>query len=126
MFQNEIKIIYQINKKVNEAHDDQKKEIDESEIRIFGKEFVNNNKNNCKIIYNGKEYELTETFNIKDKLEIKLIGINAISNMSCIFAECENLMSLPDISKWDTKNIINMSYLFYICKSLANLDDISK
>ena len=117
MFQNEINIIYQI--------DDISQCNEEGKIRIFGKEFVNNNKNNCKIIYNNQEYELTETFIIQGELQIKLTGINNIINMSCLFAECENLKSLPDISKWNTQNINNMSYLFYQCKSLTNLDDIS-
>ena len=60
---NEIKIIYNISK-------------NENNIKIFGKEFVKYNKNNCKIIYENKEYELKEEFklknNIKDKLEIRL------------------------------------------------------
>jgi len=30
--------------------------------------------------------------------------------MSHIFSGCESLKSLPDISKWNTKNIINMQY----------------
>ena len=33
-------------------------------IRIFGEEFVKNNKNHCKIIYENKEYELSEYFTI--------------------------------------------------------------
>ena len=31
-------------------------------FRIFGKNFVNYNKDKCKIIYKNKEYELTEYF----------------------------------------------------------------
>jgi len=37
-----------------------------------------------------------------------------------------SLLSLPDISKWKTNNIINMSYLFYDCQKLLSLPDISK
>ena len=43
-------------------------------IRIFGDNFVENNKNNCKILFNNKEYELMTHFdihNIKGKLEIE-------------------------------------------------------
>ena len=33
--------------------------------------------------------------------------------------------SLPDISKWDVRNVKTMSYLFYNCKCLKSLPDIS-
>ena len=45
--------------------------------------------------------------------------------MSHMFNGCRSLKSLPDISKWDTKNVINMSYIFSDCNSLNNLPDIS-
>ena len=32
--------------------------------------------------------------------------------MSDIFDGCTSLKSLPDISKWDTKNVNNMSQMF--------------
>ena len=46
--------------------------------------------------------------------------------MSYMFNECSSLLSLPDISKWNTNNVTNMSYMFYECSSLACLPDISK
>ena len=103
----------------------------EKKLRIFGYNFVYNNKKNCTIIINGIEKELTEMLEIGDELknkyilEIKLKGIKNISNMSYIFAHCSSLISLPDISKWNTENIIDMSYLFYHCSSLMHLPDIS-
>ena len=100
------------------------------ELKIFGSEFVRNNKNKCKIMYENKEYELEEYINIKnnkkEKIEIQLKGINEITNMSCIFHKCNSLSSLTDLSKWDTSNINNMSYLFYECDLLESLPDISK
>ena len=79
---NEINIIYKINYII----------IDDEREKIFGAEFVKNNKNNCEIIYEDKEYELNEYFNISEfknyELKIKLRGINNIINMSCIFYEC--------------------------------------
>ena len=114
MSNNEINIIYKIE--------------DDKRVKIFGAEFVKNNKNICKIIYDDKEYELDEYFNIpnniKDELKIKLRGINDIINMSCIFYEC-SLLSIPDISKWNTNNVINMSYLFGKCENIENIPDIS-
>ena len=58
-----------------------------NEIRIFGKEFVKNNKNICKIEIKGKEQELQEKYrtNNYNILEIKLIGIKDITDMSYIF-----------------------------------------
>jgi len=86
---NEINIIYKINKN--------------KKIKIFGEEFEKNNKDKCKIIYDNKEYELKEEFEIKNKneskLNITLKNINNITNMSCMFFGCSSLLSLPDISK---------------------------
>ena len=32
--------------------------------------------------------------------------------MNSMFWYCSSLQSLPDISKWDTKNVTNMNYMF--------------
>ena len=32
--------------------------------------------------------------------------------MSAMFSGCLLLISLPDISKWDTKNVTNMTIMF--------------
>ena len=115
----EINIIYNINK-----------ENEEDGVRIFGSKFVKNNKNICKMFIDNKEYEITEYYNItndnNNKLEIKLKGINNITNMSCMFNQCSSLLSLSDISKWNTNNVTNMSGMFNYCKSLSSLPDISK
>ena len=116
---NEISIIYKVNKT-------------EKSIKIFNSEFVSNNIKKCKILYNGKQYELQEEFNLKnihnnkDILEIKLKGINNITNMFAMFYGCSSLLCLPDISKWDTSNVTDMSCLFGECSSLISLPDISK
>ena len=46
--------------------------------------------------------------------------------MICMFCECQSLISLPDISKWNTNNVTNMSRMFQQCSSLLSLPDISK
>ena len=43
-----------------------------------------------------------------------------------MFYICSSLMSLPDISKWNTENVIDMGRMFSICSSLVGLFDISK
>ena len=67
----------------------------EGKIRIFGRKFVENNKNKCKIIYKNKVLELKEYFEEIDKkncnrcnidlIKIKLIAINKIADMSEMF-----------------------------------------
>ena len=120
----EINIIYDINKK------DKYIEEKEDKINIFGSEFVKNNINKCKMIIDNKEYDLKEELiisNYKNNIvDIKLKGIKNITNMSYMFYNCTSLLSLPDISEWDTENVTNMSYMFYDCESLSSLPDISK
>ena len=87
---------------------------EEKKIRLFGDKFIDNNKNNCKIYYNGKEYEL-ETFIMKQNftktLEIKLRVYKDITNMSYMFSDCNSLVSLFNISNLNTDNVINMLYV---------------
>ena len=68
-------------------------DIEKGKISIFGKDFVENNKNKCKIIIDGKEYELMEELNIKneERIEIKLIEISKITDMSYMFRGCSSL-----------------------------------
>ena len=170
----EINIIYDVN--------------DLKEVRLFGKEFVEKNNNNCKLIIEGYEQDLKDIYNFgyffgsnRETFEIKLTGITNITDLSYMFYECSsllsfsdiskfntsiitnmsymfktsvnscqyneplfgiqigiynslfsytiiksNLISLPDISKWDTFNVINMSGMFQDCSSLLSLPDISK
>ena len=49
--------------------------------------------------------------------------------MDCMFKGCSSLLSLPDISKWNTNNITDMNSMFKRCSSLSSLSslpDISK
>ena len=43
-----------------------------------------------------------------------------------MFYGCTSLISLPDLTKWNTSNVIDMSNMFYRCISLISLPDISK
>ena len=139
---NEIEINKKNDKIINEGIDEIiiKYKIDNIEyskdIRIFGDEFVNINKNKCKIIITGNEFELTSHLNINKKqlnnniFEITLKGIKQITDMGAMFkGEYEDyipISSLPDISKWNTEKVTNMSFIFSGCSSLLSLPDISK
>ena len=103
--------------------------INETNVKIFGNEFVEKNMNICKIVYEKKEYKLTTYFNLKNIkiskfLEIKLIGVNNAKDVSNMFYNCSSLISLPDKSKWNTNNATNMGYMFYNCSSLKSLPNI--
>ena len=115
---NEVSLKYKINK-------------DDEKVKIFGENFVVNNKNNFKIIYQDNIFDLMEYFDLKNKnndddiLEIYLKQINDINDISFMFHKCSSLISLPELSKLNTNDIIKMNSIFSHCSSLLELPDIS-
>ena len=49
-----------------------------------------------------------------------------VTDMSFLFYDCISLQIFPDISKWETKNVTEMKYMFFRCISIINTPDISK
>ena len=45
--------------------------------------------------------------------------------MSYMFSRCTSLISLPDISKWNTENIEKIADMFDECDLLLALPDLS-
>ena len=43
-----------------------------------------------------------------------------------MFIGCSSLLIIPDISKWNTENLIEMNQIFYGCSSLLIHPDFSK
>jgi len=41
--------------------------------------------------------------------------------MYSLFSDCSSLISLPDISKWDTKNVIGITKIFSNCSFIQEL-----
>ena len=115
----DIEIRYKVNKDKNNLNS----------IRIFGKKFVENNKNNFKILYRDEEFDLIEEFRIdnydinKGFLIIKLKYINYTTDMSYMFSECNSEFEIINLNSY---NITNLSYLFYGCNNLQTLPDLSK
>ena len=101
-------------------------------VKIFGKLFVENNKDNIKIIYNNKEYDLTEYFEVDSKensLKIKItkIGDKLIKDLAHMFYDCSSLISLPDdFINGDISKVDEISYMFYNCTSLISLPETIK
>ncbi len=52
---------------------------------IFGEHFVTFNSGKCKIKANDKLFKLVSYFDMKNTNEIKLIGVNEITDMSYMF-----------------------------------------
>ena len=105
---NEITLIYKINN-------------NEKFIKIFDSAFVQNNKDICKIIYDNEEIELKENLNvdsIKEKIEIRLKGIQKIMNSNRMFYGCKSLISIPDIIKWDLSKVKEKNEMFKGCNQL--------
>ena len=99
-----------------------------TEINIFNNKFVENNEKKCKIIYEGKSYDLFSHFKINTSeniLKITLKEKEIITDMSCMFHQCFLLNSV-DLSKWNTINVKNMSRMFSECGKLNNLSGIEK
>ena len=101
-------------------------------IRIFGNNFVQNNKDNCKIVVEDKEYNLCGKMNINkmkkmcNEYEIKLKIINDLTDLSYMFHQCNSLSPSSEINKINISNATNISYLFSECQYLSQLPDISK
>ena len=113
---NQRDIIYKINK-------------DESKLKIFGSKFVENNKNYLMMIDN-KINKIKENHIINDKkiknLKLLLFTDKEIKNMRSMFDGCIQLLSIPDISKWNTNNVSDISDMFNRCMQLLSIPDISK
>ena len=94
-------------------------------IKLLGKKFVENNKDNCSLIINGEIGELKEEYQLtdkdKDNLNIILLKEKDVTDMSYMFYGCENLKSISDNSKWKTDEVTDLSYMFYNCSSLEEL-----
>jgi surface protein len=100
-------------------------------LKIFGTEFVKNNKNNIKMITLGMEYELRDEINdafwigVDNEIEIKIVQISPIISMKNMFNGCSSLLEIIDLSKWNIDNVEDMSFMFYGCTSLVRIPDIS-
>ena len=85
------------------------------------------NSNENPSILESSEQNDTNLFSYKENFQFSfLLSFNRIINMNSMFSGCKSLISLPDISKWNTSNVNNMRYMFSYCKSLKSLPDISK
>ena len=74
----------------------------------------------------GNNYNSGNSDNKMDFIQVSSTNNNKIKLMERMFSGCLLLISIPDISKLDTSNVIKMGGLFQECNSLISLPDISK
>ena len=89
------------------------KATNDSQIKLFGSDFVKRNIDKCKIIYNEKGYDLMEYFKLDNNYnhnsnKIQLRINNNITDISYMFYECKSLISIRDISTLDF-NVVNLN-----------------
>ena len=106
-------------------------------IKIFGEDFVKNNKDKCKLILydneEDKEYEydlcaylkmdFVNQINSGRKLfKIFLIQTDYFTDMSFMFFECFTLMSVENIENLNTEKVTTMSGMFESCFLLLEIN----
>ena len=106
------------------------KQNKENKINLFGKKFVERNKDNCILDIEGVKMELISEYIYENKqpddlLIVKLIGINNINDISHMFEDCDSLWVVPSLEYINTFRFNNLSSLFSGCISLQQLPDIS-
>ena len=124
-----------INKKGNDDNRDNNNIIT-GEIRINKEEKLDKDIRIINYCENKEEIEENVKITINDKIigfsyyhkfkklgnyKIKYIFKNSLTNLSCIFWNCEHLTNL-NLSQFNTKNAINMYGMFRGCRSLQNIN----
>ena len=89
---------------------------------IFGKNFVEKNKNNIELIINGKLTALTNAYPLKKGENIIKMNIkNRLTNLNDMFNNCSKLINIEDLKYLDTKEVDDYSYVFWECTSLSDI-----
>ena len=105
----------------------------ESNMRLFGSKFFNKNKDFCKLKINGEKeinlIEFIEIDNFSKKREIfilRFIWSNDLTDLSYMFADCTNLITVSNIENLIDVEITNLSNLFRNCTSLIITPNFSE
>ena len=80
---------------------------------------------NGSIVYQKGRVPLYVPYEFKNKTElteIKTRVLKAHTDLSYMFDNCKELISIKDVSDWNTSNVTTMHNMFYYCQSLTSLD----
>ena len=90
---------------------------------IFGKKFVENNKNNIELIINGERNKLVKEYKLKrSENNIQIIIKKKITNLEDMFEFCSSLKNIDELKYLDTREIKNFSGMFSACSSLTDIN----
>lgn len=93
--------------------------------KIFGKTFVENNKNNIDLIINGNKELLIDEYLLNEGNNyIKLIMKNKLNKIEEMFYGCTTLKNIDDLKYLDTSEITDFSHIFFGCSSLENINSL--
>ena len=106
------------------------KEKANRKINIFGEKFVENNKNNCRLVINGEKLDLCDKLDLCEKygydeqeeseLNILLIKEKSIENMSEMFSLCHCLREVKVKNQWEMDNTTDINSMFFECENLKH------
>jgi hypothetical protein len=106
-YRNEINLIYKTKEKGKQ--------------KIFGKEFVENNKENIELIINNKKSNLIDEYELeKGENKIKLIAKKNLENIEKMFYDCKSLYNIEELKYLDVSKCTNFSYMLFCCSSLSD------
>ena len=89
---------------------------------IFGLKFVGNNKNNIRLIINGRESKLNEKYNLKEgENYIQLIKLTKLTNLEHIFSGSCTLKNIEELKFLNALNANNFSGIFYGSTPLSEI-----
>ena len=95
------------------------------EYDIFGKKFVENNKDNINLIIRGKKKKLVNKYKLKKgENKVTLIIKNKLTNMSDMFYKCNHLKDISGLKYLDVSGVEDFSSMFFGCSSLNNVTPI--
>lgn len=96
--------------------------------KIFGDEFISNNKDNIDLLINGEEKDLYDKVYLKKgENKIKLKIKNKVTNLSYMFKNCDtNIINIESLKNLDVSNVTNFSHMFDGCKSLTEINGLLK
>ena len=68
----------------------------------------------------------TNCFSLEELPDISTWNTSNVVDMTSLFENCTSLVKIPNIIKWDVHNLKSMNYILFNCTSLASFPDISQ